>query len=82
VALVAEFPDLPNDPQVLANQMAMAAVEDVGMSHIIRDPVNVDGLGRVGPKRAPDLGEHTDQVLAELGFDASEIARLRNEGVV
>ncbi|MGA1372652.1 MAG: CaiB/BaiF CoA transferase family protein [Pseudomonadales bacterium] len=82
VALVAEFPDLPHDPQVLINGMAMPAVEDVGMTHIIRDPVNVDGLARVGPKKAPTLGEHTDEVLAELGFDVLQIARMRNEGIV
>lgn len=32
--------------------------------------------------RAPLLGEHTDQVLGELGFGASDIARLRGAEVI
>ena len=81
-ALVAEFQDLPDDPQVLANGMVQAPLNDVGMPKVIRDPVNVDGLERVGPAAAPELGEHTDQVLAELGFDAAAIADLKREGIV
>lgn len=30
----------------------------------------------------PDLGEHTDAVLAELGFSATEIAQLRTDGAI
>jgi formyl-CoA transferase len=30
----------------------------------------------------PRLGEHTDAVLAALGYAAEEIARLRREGAV
>jgi formyl-CoA transferase len=32
--------------------------------------------------RSPLLGEHTDQVLAQLGFSAAEVAQLRSEGAV
>ena len=32
--------------------------------------------------RSPLLGEHTDEVLAQLGFDASQVAALRVEGAV
>jgi crotonobetainyl-CoA:carnitine CoA-transferase CaiB-like acyl-CoA transferase len=32
--------------------------------------------------RAPRLGEHTDAILAELGYGASEIAALRERGVI
>jgi formyl-CoA transferase len=33
-------------------------------------------------KRSPLLGEHTDEILAELGFGANEIAALRAERVI
>jgi crotonobetainyl-CoA:carnitine CoA-transferase CaiB-like acyl-CoA transferase len=32
--------------------------------------------------RPPRLGEHTDLVLTDLGYDASAIAALREKGVV
>jgi formyl-CoA transferase len=82
VALVAEFQDLPNDPQVLANSMAVEPLEDVGMGRVIRDPVNVDGVRRVGVRKAPALGEHTAEVLEEMGYSQAEIDQLREEGVV
>ena len=34
----------------------------------------------LGP--APSLGQHNDEVLGELGYDAAAIAALRKEGVV
>jgi formyl-CoA transferase len=33
-------------------------------------------------KRSPLLGEHTDEVLAELGFGVEQIAALRAEKVI
>ena len=32
--------------------------------------------------RSPLLGEHTDEVLVQLGFSADEVAALRAEGAV
>ena len=31
---------------------------------------------------APDLGEHTDQILVELGFSHDDIERFQRDGVV
>ena len=32
--------------------------------------------------RSPLLGEHTDEVLAQLGFGAAEVAALRADGAI
>jgi len=40
----------------------------------------IDAPPRMDP--VPALGEHTDAILGELGYDAAEIARLRADGTV
>ena len=82
VALVAQFQDLPTDPQVLANNMVSPPLQDLGMTHVIRDPINVDGLDRVGARPAPDIGQHNDEVLTELGYSVEDIVQLRADGVI
>jgi crotonobetainyl-CoA:carnitine CoA-transferase CaiB-like acyl-CoA transferase len=32
--------------------------------------------------RAPQLGEHTDEILGDLGYDDAAIVRLRGAGIV
>jgi len=81
-ALVAEFQDLPNDPQILANDMALLAAEDVGMARVVRDPINVDGVARVGATRAPEIGEHSDDILRELGFNADQVLQFKQQGII
>jgi crotonobetainyl-CoA:carnitine CoA-transferase CaiB-like acyl-CoA transferase len=34
------------------------------------------------PARGPELGEHTDEVLAALGYDGAERDRLRSSKVI
>jgi crotonobetainyl-CoA:carnitine CoA-transferase CaiB-like acyl-CoA transferase len=37
---------------------------------------------KVPARRAPELGEHTDEVLAELGFSSDDIRQLGAEGAI
>jgi len=45
-------------------------------------PLDFSGASRLPTAPAPRLGEHTDQVLAELvGLTAAEIGRLHDAGI-
>jgi crotonobetainyl-CoA:carnitine CoA-transferase CaiB-like acyl-CoA transferase len=46
---------------------------------VLANPIKLDGE-RLPSQRAPGLGEHTDAVLHDLGYDAAAIAELRAQG--
>lgn len=81
-AVMGTMAELIDDQQIAINHMTRPPVEDIGMTQVIQDPINVEGMARVGAKKAPELGEHTDAVLAELGYSSEQIAQLRSNGVL
>ncbi len=71
------------DEQITANDIAVKPQDpDIDVPMILNHPVKVQGIAQVGPKRAPDLGEHTDEILGELGYSASAIEALRDKGAI
>ncbi len=82
-ARVQDFDDLLHDPQVAHNGIIQEIDHPrAGRIKVIGVPVvfsETPGTIRLAP---PLVGEHTDAVLAELGYDAAGIAGLRARAVV
>ena len=49
---------------------------------LVRTPVELSKVATPIRRRAPTLGEHTREILAELGYDAAAIDALQRQGVV
>ena len=75
--------DVIKDPQLQTNNIVVP-LEGVGenMKLTVSSPIQVHGVAKVAAKRGPDLGEHNNEVLNELGLDTREIERLRAGGVI
>src|SRR6202012_1651859 len=54
----------------------------IGKAPIGATPVKLHGTPGEVRARPPVLGEHTDQVLRELGYSSAEINALKQEGAV
>src|SRR5215510_15367400 len=62
------------DPQLRANDIVVP-LEGAGgnLTSTIGSPIQVHGIAKVPARRAPGVGEHTEEILGELGFDARSI---------
>jgi crotonobetainyl-CoA:carnitine CoA-transferase CaiB-like acyl-CoA transferase len=71
------------DPQVVAREMVVET-EHPKLGHLktLGSPIKLSASPPDVCRRAPLLGEHTDDVLRETGFSTSEIDALREAGVV
>jgi itaconate CoA-transferase len=68
-------------PQVRRRGRTLHAASPVGPLELLRAPFNIDGIDE--PVRSiPAVGEQTDDVLRELGYDAATIATLRRDRVI
>ncbi|HEV2830301.1 MAG TPA: CoA transferase, partial [Pyrinomonadaceae bacterium] len=72
-----------NDPQLRANDIVVP-IEGAGdsITSTISSPFQVKGVEKEPAKRAPELGEHNQQILEELGFDPKQIGSFAAEGVL
>ncbi|MFC2069678.1 CaiB/BaiF CoA transferase family protein, partial [Chloroflexota bacterium] len=81
-APVNNYADVAADPQVIANDYI------VDFDHPREGSVKVVGLpvklsktpGKIR-MAAPELGQHNEEVLLELGYSQSDIAKIRKEGI-
>ena len=72
-----------DDPHVKGGDFfAEVDFPGIGKAKVAATPVKLHGTPGTVRTRPPMLGEHTDEVLRELGFSGMEIAALRKEGAV
>ena len=72
------------DPQVKHLKMS-EQIDSVPLGRaidLVRQPVRLSRSPSAITVASPDIGEHTDEILSEFGYDADTIATLRADGVV
>jgi crotonobetainyl-CoA:carnitine CoA-transferase CaiB-like acyl-CoA transferase len=78
---VNEVAEFVAHPQLAARDRWREVDSPSGPLRAIVPPIDLEGMPpRMGA--IPDVGDHTDEVLAELGYDVAEIARLHALGAV
>ena len=81
-APVRGYAGLFADPQALARNLRVTVRDVAGHEvDLLGSPLRIDGEVP-SMTMPPTMGQHTDEVLAELGISAEEIAALRERGVV
>ena len=82
-APVKEVSEVMDDPQVLARGMLMdLQYPGTGNMKLAGPPFKASGIETPQPVRAPLLGEHTEEILAELGYGKAAIDSLEQKGVI
>jgi formyl-CoA transferase/CoA:oxalate CoA-transferase len=80
---VSTVPEALAHPQVAARDMVVELEHPIaGTVKTLGSPLKLSGNPASIRRAAPVLGQHTDEVLAELGFSAGDIAALHEKGVV
>jgi crotonobetainyl-CoA:carnitine CoA-transferase CaiB-like acyl-CoA transferase len=80
---VREPSEVMKDPQLEANGIVVP-LEGAGgnLKFTISSPMQVHGVTKVPAKRAPEIGEHGEEILTELGFDAKQIDGFQANGAI
>jgi crotonobetainyl-CoA:carnitine CoA-transferase CaiB-like acyl-CoA transferase len=75
--------EVVKDPQLLANEIVVPLQGAGGnLNFTISSPMQVHDVAKVPAKRAPEIGEHNQEILKELGFDAKAIESLHATGAL
>ena len=78
--VVGILDDIPNDQQMLDNEVLVPFENDTMLT--VNSPIWVSGAKKVKPRKPPGVGEHSDEILRNAGYDAAAIEKLRASGAV
>lgn len=72
------------DPDISTDNPMFSMLEHPGIGSYLTpgNPIAFSDAERVPPTRGPSLGEHTAEILAEIGFSNTEVAALHDDRIV
>ena len=84
LAPVNGFAEAFSDPQVLHRAMvADAEVPGASAMKLLGSPIKLQSApSDVLRRPPPEMGQHTEEVLAEIGIDSTAVGDLRSEGIL
>lgn len=82
VGVVARTTDVIGDPQAYACGALVEADGIGGTRFTVDSPFHMAGEHKQRPACAPELGQHSDEVLREYGWDDDAIQRLRHQAAL
>jgi crotonobetainyl-CoA:carnitine CoA-transferase CaiB-like acyl-CoA transferase len=80
---IQSIPEVVEDPQLLANNYVIDINHPTyGQTKTMGFPWDLSDTPASWRRRAPKLGEHTEEVLLEIGYSLEELAKLIEEGAI
>jgi crotonobetainyl-CoA:carnitine CoA-transferase CaiB-like acyl-CoA transferase len=70
------------DPQAIACGAFVDVPVTEGSSRMVASPVDFSEGGSHPRSAVPELGQHTEEILLELGYDREAISRLKEKGAI
>jgi len=74
--------DIPDDPQAVAGGAFVEAPVTEGTATMVATPVDFSATPWSVLRRAPEVGEHTEEILLERGLSWEQISALRDRGAL
>lgn len=80
---VRKVDQILTDPQMVEGR-ALRPIDDpaAGADYVVDTPIWVEDIKKSDPTMPPELGQHTEDVLRDIGYDITAIARLRDAGAI
>jgi crotonobetainyl-CoA:carnitine CoA-transferase CaiB-like acyl-CoA transferase len=81
-APVRDYSEVAGDPAVWENGYLAKVAGPDGEVAVVAPPVRFSDTPAVASATAPELGQHTEEVLLEIGYTWDEIGELRSAGAI
>ncbi|MCW2701839.1 MAG: CoA transferase [Blastococcus sp.] len=81
-APILDVAEMSEHPQVLVTGIIDPARAGRHATAPVRSPVRTAGAHAVASLPAPELSEHAEEILSDIGIDPTELQRLRSEHVI
>lgn len=78
--VVGILDDIPDDKQMIENEVLVRFENDTMLT--VNSPIFIDGEKKAQPRKPPEVGEHSDEILRQAGYDEAAISKLRASGAV